>query len=48
MTREEATRHEKEIFKVDESLEKLYNEETIRSVERIAKAEADDCERFRR
>ncbi|KAM0461961.1 hypothetical protein ACHAPV_002542 [Trichoderma viride] len=33
MTKEEATRHEKEIFKADKALEELYDDETIKRVE---------------
>ncbi|KAM0245485.1 hypothetical protein ACHAQJ_010545 [Trichoderma viride] len=33
MTKEEATRHEKEIFKADKALEELYDEGTIKRVE---------------
>ncbi|KAH6605270.1 hypothetical protein Trco_006977 [Trichoderma cornu-damae] len=40
MTKEEATRHEKEIFKADKALQQLYDEETIKRVEeRMAEAE---------
>ncbi|RFU79835.1 hypothetical protein TARUN_2430 [Trichoderma arundinaceum] len=47
MTKEEATRHEKEIFKADKALEDLYDEETIRRVEKKM-AEAERYEWFRR
>ncbi|KAL6701279.1 hypothetical protein J3F84DRAFT_354316 [Trichoderma pleuroticola] len=32
MTKREATRHEKEIFKADKSSEELYDEETIQRI----------------
>ncbi|KAK5991251.1 tRNA threonylcarbamoyladenosine dehydratase 2 [Cladobotryum mycophilum] len=46
MTKEEATRHEKEIFKADKPVEELYDEETIRRVE-AKMAEAGKYEQYR-
>ncbi|KAG6303600.1 hypothetical protein E4U09_007155 [Claviceps aff. purpurea] len=46
MTKEEATRHEKEIFKAGKSLEELYDQETIERVE-TKLASAAKYEQFR-
>jgi hypothetical protein len=44
MTKEEATRHEKEIFKADKALEKLYDGETIKRAEaKMREAEKYEC-----
>lgn len=44
MTKEEATRHEKEIFKAGKSLEEVYDKETIERVERkLKEAEKNEC-----
>ncbi|KAL6882930.1 hypothetical protein HDV57DRAFT_509286 [Trichoderma longibrachiatum] len=47
MTKEEATRHEKEVFKAGKSVEELYDAETIQRVEEKMK-EAEKYEWFRR
>lgn len=46
MTKEEATRHEAEVFKAGKSLEEVYDKETIERVERKLK-EAEKYEAFR-
>lgn len=42
MTKEEAARHEKEIFKADKALEELYDDETIKRV----KAKMREAEKY--
>lgn len=46
MTKEEATRHEKEVFRADKPLEELYNKETIERIE-AKLAEAARYEKYR-